>query len=51
MKSLLAMFLLASAAFAQMRVVDMPGKSPLVTFRIVFTTGAAADPADKPGLA
>ena len=50
-KSLLAMFLLASAAFAQMRVVDMPGKSPLVTFRIVFTTGAAADPADKPGLA
>ena len=29
----------------------LPGKSPLVTFRIVFTTGSAADPADKPGLA
>ncbi|HMC59044.1 MAG TPA: insulinase family protein, partial [Candidatus Solibacter sp.] len=26
-------------------------KSPLVTFRIVFTTGSASDPADKPGLA
>ena len=36
---------------AQMRTVALPGKSPLVTFRIVFTTGAAADPADKPGLA
>ena len=34
-----------------MRTVALPGKSPLVTFRIVFTTGAAADPADKPGLA
>ena len=34
-----------------MRTVAMPGKSPLVTFRIVFTTGSAADPADKPGLA
>ncbi len=51
MKILLAMLMLASGAFAQMRVVDMPGKSPLVTFRIVFTTGAAADPVDKPGLA
>jgi len=34
-----------------MRVVTLPGKSPLVTFRIVFTTGSDADPADKPGLA
>ena len=34
-----------------MRTVTLPSKSPLVTFRIVFTTGAAADPADKPGLA
>ena len=34
-----------------MRTVALPGKSPLVTFRIVFTTGSAADPADKPGLA
>jgi zinc protease len=29
----------------------MPSRSPLVTFRIVFTTGAAFDPAGKPGLA
>jgi zinc protease len=43
--------LLASTAAAQFRVVQFPSKSPLVTFRIVFTTGAAADPADKPGLA
>jgi zinc protease len=31
--------------------VTLPGKSPIVTFRIVFRTGAASDPADKPGLA
>jgi zinc protease len=41
----------ASLASAQMRVIAQPGKSPLVTFRVVFTTGAMADPADKPGLA
>lgn len=45
------LLLLASSAAAQIRTVALPGKSPLVTFRIVFTTGAAADPADKPGLA
>jgi zinc protease len=33
------------------RLVELPGKSPLITIRIVFTTGAASDPADKPGLA
>ena len=38
-------------ATAQIRVVQLPGKSPLVTFRFVFTTGAASDPAEKPGLA
>jgi zinc protease len=36
---------------AQMRVTQLPGKSPLIDFRIVFTAGSAADPADKPGLA
>ena len=36
---------------AQMRAVLLPSKSPLVNFRIVFTTGAASDPGDKPGLA
>ncbi|MBZ5585774.1 MAG: insulinase family protein [Acidobacteriia bacterium] len=51
MRPLLSLFLLAFAASAQMRVVELPGKSPLVTFRIVFTTGSAADPAEKPGLA
>jgi zinc protease len=50
MRTLSAVLLFAAAASAQMRVVQLPGKSPLVTFRIVFTTGAASDPADKPGL-
>lgn len=36
---------------AQPRVVELPGKSPLVTIRFVFTTGAASDPSDKPGVA
>jgi len=43
--------LAASCALAQIRTVALPGKSPLVTFRIVFTTGSASDPLDKPGLA
>ena len=51
MKLLTGALMLAACATAQMRTVTMPGKSPLVTFRIVFTTGSAADPADKPGLA
>jgi zinc protease len=33
------------------RVIELPGKSPLITIRLVFLTGAANDPADKPGLA
>ena len=41
----------AIAAFAEPRVVQLPGKSPLVTLRFVFTTGSASDPAGKPGLA
>jgi zinc protease len=43
--------LLAASGFAQMRTVTLPSKSPLVNVRIVFTTGAMMDPADKPGLA
>lgn len=50
-KLLLALILFAGAAAAQTRVWPMPGKSPLITFRIVFTTGAASDPAEKPGVA
>src|SRR3954452_11416807 len=51
MRTLSTLLLLAAAATAQIRTVPLPGKSPIVTFRIVFTTGAAADPAEKPGLA
>lgn len=38
-------------ASAAPRIVTLPGKSPLVTLRFVFTTGAASDPAGKPGAA
>jgi len=38
-------------AFAQIRTVTLPDKSPVVTLRVVFTTGAAVDPDDKPGVA
>lgn len=48
--AILLSFAVAAAA-AGPRVVELPSKSPLVTIRLVFTTGAAADPADKPGLA
>ena len=43
--------LFSCSAWAQVRVVSLPSKSPLVDFRIVFLTGAAYDPPDKPGLA
>jgi zinc protease len=39
------------SAVAQMRTVTLPGNSPVVTVRLVFATGAAQDPEDKPGLA
>ena len=48
--ALLALSVTAALAAAP-RVVELPGRSPLVTIRLVFTTGAASDPADKPGLA
>jgi len=41
----------AIAGQAAPRIVALPGKSPLITLRFVFTTGAASDPADKPGVA
>ena len=47
----LATFLLAASAFAQIRMVTLPGKGPLVSFRIVFLTGAASDPEGKAGVA
>ena len=52
MKRLLALSLFAAGlAPAEPRVVALPGRSPLVTFRIVFLTGAASDPAGKEGAA
>jgi len=41
----------AQTRASQMRIVALPGNSPVVTLRLVFTTGAARDPDDKPGLA
>ncbi len=51
MRFLIPFLLLVSGAAAQLRVVTLPGKSPLVTFRFVLTAGSAVDPVDKPGLA
>ena len=51
MRAVFALLLASCAAWGQMRVVARPGKSSLVDFRIVFLTGAAYDPPDKPGLA
>lgn len=49
---LISMLTLASTALsAQMRVIAQHGESPLVTFRVVFLTGAAADPSGKEGAA
>jgi zinc protease len=45
------LLLVTTAMSAQIRVVERPSDSPLVTFRIVFITGAASDPAGKPGAA
>ncbi len=50
MRLALAVLLLASGACAQMRVLALPSRSPLVTFRIVFTAGSERDPVNKPGL-
>src|SRR5207249_6922086 len=51
MRAICTLLLFSCAAAAQLRVVALPSQSPLVDFRIVFLTGAAYDPADKPGLA
>ena len=51
MKRFALLLVAAACATAQIRVITLPGRSPLVNFRIVFTTGAAADPEGKPGLA
>ena len=47
--------LLSLSAFGQIRTIALPDKSPVITLRVVFTTGAASDPIkapdDKPGVA
>ena len=43
--------LVLDAPSAQIASVLQPGTSPLIVFRIMFTTGAAFDPAGKEGLA
>jgi zinc protease len=53
----LAAAIILALAFAgcsdspDMRVVALPGKSPIVNLRLVFLTGAASDPAGKEGAA
>jgi zinc protease len=51
MRPIVAGLLLAAALGAQPRMVELPGKSPLVTIRLVFTTGAASEAANKAGSA
>jgi zinc protease len=52
MKSLLPVLAVAAGTVCQgMDLIALPSKSPLVTFRIVFRTGSASDPAGKAGLA
>ncbi len=50
-RACITLLMAACAAMAQMRITQLPGKSPLIAFRIVFTTGSGDDPLDKPGLA
>jgi len=52
MKMLLPVGLLAvGLAEAQPQLIILPSSSPLVTFRLVFLSGAASDPAGKEGSA
>jgi zinc protease len=41
--------LVAASAHAQIRLTPLPGKSPIVNFRVVFETGSAHDPPGKEG--
>jgi zinc protease len=51
MKTLALALTAASCLLAKTEVVALPGNSPIVNFRIVFRTGAASDPAGRPGTA
>ena len=48
---LLMAAIMASTAWANARIVALPAKSSLVSFRLVFRTGSAFDPPGKPGTA
>lgn len=45
------MALLTATSLIAGKTIAQPGKSPLITFRLVFQTGAASDPKGKEGLA
>ena len=55
MKYILGLLLMSSFFVSTLpaatQVVTLPGKSPLVTIKIVFRTGSAEDPSGKEGLA
>ena len=51
MKLISILLLAISSLQAATQVVALPSKSPLVTFRFVFRTGSAYDPAGKDGVA
>jgi zinc protease len=52
MRRVAGILLIVTAGLAaQPRIIANHGKSPLVNFRFVFRTGAASDPASKPGVA
>jgi zinc protease len=53
MKFCWILFMVLSAAAQSFAgpVITLPGKSPLITIRLVFRTGAASDPKGKEGLA
>jgi zinc protease len=50
--ALIVILLLGAVSLAaQTKVVALRSQSPLISFRVVFLTGSASDPADQPGLA
>ena len=51
MKAILVLLVGSGVAWPQIRMVERPSRAPLVDFRIVFMTGSAYDPSEKPGLA
>lgn len=46
-----ALLLAGGTLLADIKTVALPSASPLVTFRVVFLTGSASDPSDRPGAA